>query len=304
MDALLTVRALSRHFGRRRALDGLDFQLRVGEVVGLLGPNGAGKTTCLRLLSGLLAPSTGQIVVAGHDLAKTPERAKRHIGYLPERPPLYPDMRVREFLEHCARLRGIPPGAVARTVARSLRRCGLEADQQRLLGRLSKGYRQRAGLAAALLHEPALVLLDEPTDGLDPLQLREVRALITALSANAAVLVSSHALAEVQASCRRVLVLHQGRLLHDGPLQAARALRLRLARAPRPEALAALAPVATATVAADGRGVYRVQLAAGADAEQLAAAVVAAGWGLLELSPERTDVERIFFQAIGMEAAA
>lgn len=306
MDALLTVQALSRCFGRASALNGVDFQLRPGEVVGLLGPNGAGKTTCLRILAGLLAPSSGRVAVAGHDMVRAPQQAKRHIGYLPERPPLYPEMRVDEYLTHCARLRGVPAGARARAVARSLRQCGLQSAARRLLGRLSKGYRQRAGLAAALLHEPELVILDEPTDGLDPLQMREVRGLIADLAGRAAVLISSHALAEVQASCQRVLVLDRGRLLHDGPLAAPNAVRLRLARAPAHAALTALTPVAAveADNSAPEPGLYRVSLAEGADAEQLAAAVVAAGWGLLELTPVRSDVERLFFRGVGLETAA
>jgi len=306
MEALLEVRGLTRHYGRQQALCGLDFTLSAGEVLGLLGPNGAGKSTCLRILAGLLAPSTGRVVIGGADMALAPLRAKRRLGYLPEQPPLYPEMRVEEFLRHCARLRRIPPGAISRAVARSMRLCDLTAVRQRLLGKLSKGYRQRAGIAAALIHEPELVILDEPTDGLDPVQIREMRALIAELGERCTVIVSSHALAEVQASCRRVIVLHEGRMLHDGPLDAARALRLRLARPPQPAALRRLALVAAITPATDAAeaGLYSVRLNDGAGAEQLAAAVVAAGWGLLELAPEQTDVERLFFRAIGTRAAA
>jgi ABC-2 type transport system ATP-binding protein len=242
------------------------------------------------------------VVIGGDDLARAPRRAKRRLGYLPERPPLYPDMRLDEFLTHCARLRRIPPGAIARAVERSLRRCDLTAARRRLLGRLSKGYRQRAGLAAAVLHEPELLILDEPTDGLDPVQIREMRALIAELGSRCAVVLSSHLLAEVQASCHRVVVLHHGRKLHDGPLDTERALRLRLARPPRPAALCRLPAVAAAEPAEPG--VFRIRLAAGAGAEALAAAVVGAGWGLLELTAEHTDLERLFFRAIGTEATA
>jgi ABC-2 type transport system ATP-binding protein len=306
MNPLLQVQGLTRRYGRQSALCGLDFTVLAGEVVGLLGPNGAGKSTCARILAGNLAPSSGRVIVAGEDMARAPLRAKRRLGYLPEAPPLYPEMRVEEFLAHCARLRRIPPGAVERAVARSLRQCELEAVRRRLLGRLSKGYRQRAGLAAALIHEPELVILDEPTDGLDPVQVRAMRGLISELGERCAVVLSSHALAEVQAVCRRVIVLHEGRMLYDGPLDAPRALRLRLARPPAAAALRRLAPVASVAPVGDGAeaGVFSIDLAAGADAEQLAAAVVAAGWGLLQLAPEQTDVERLFFRTIGMEAVA
>jgi ABC-2 type transport system ATP-binding protein len=308
MDALLEVQGLTRRYGRAAALHELDFALSAGEVLGLLGPNGAGKTTCLRILAGTLAPSTGRVVIGGDDLGRAPHRAKRRLGYLPEHPPLYPEMRVDEYLGHCARLRRIAPGAIPRAVARSMRKTGLTAVGRRLLGRLSKGYRLRAGLAAALIHEPELLILDEPTDGLDPVQIREMRALIAELGGRCGVVLSSHALAEVQATCRRVIVLHAGRMLHDGPLHAPRALRVRLARPPKPTALRRLGPVASVTAppgvggGADA-GIFRIALTEGATAEQLAGAVVGAGWGLLELSPEQTDVERLFFQAIGMEAA-
>ncbi|WP_058555494.1 ABC transporter ATP-binding protein [Thiohalocapsa sp. ML1] len=311
METLLRVRGLERRYGGKPVLAGVDFALASGEVLGLLGPNGAGKSTCLRILAGLLAPSAGRVTVGGDDLARHPERAKRRIGYLPERPPLYPEMRVAEYLDHCARLRRIPPGAIARAVARVERLCGLTEVRRRLLGKLSKGYQQRAGLAAALLHEPELVILDEPTDGLDPVQMREVRGLIAELGNSAAVIISSHALTEVQATCRRVIVLHQGRMLHDGRLDTPRALLLRVARPPKLAALKALAPVAAAVPVARPvpgssiaePGTYRIELTDGACAEQLAAAVVAAGWGLVELGVERTDVERLFFQTLGMEAA-
>jgi ABC-2 type transport system ATP-binding protein len=315
MDKLLRVRALERRYGAKTALRGLDFELDAGDVLGLLGPNGAGKTTCLRLLSGNLAPSAGSVQVRGHDLRTAPIAARRHLGYLPERPPLYPEMRVDEYLHFCARLHHIAGGSIGRAVARIKRQCGLQQVGRRLLGKLSKGYQQRAGLAQALIHEPDLVILDEPTDGLDPVQMRAVRSLIRDLAPSAGVIVSSHALAEVQAVCNRVIILRDGEVLHQARLDAAgggQRLVIGLRNAPAETALSALPSVTSASrldvgnrsKAAGGVRRFRVELADGATADQLAAAIVGEGWGLLELRAESSDLERIFFRSIGAERAA
>ncbi|MGB5834778.1 MAG: ABC transporter ATP-binding protein [Thiohalocapsa sp.] len=319
MDELLTVHALERRFGTKQALRGLDFTLGSGEVLGLLGRNGAGKTTCLRILSGNLAPSNGCVRIRGFDLSRSPNAAKRHVGYLPEAPPLYPEMRVDEYLYFCARLHRVPPGSVDRVVRRSKQRCGLEQVGRRLLGKLSKGYRQRAGLAQALIHEPALVILDEPTDGLDPVQIREVRGLIRDLSPSCAVILSSHALSEVQAVCSRVLMLRDGEVLHQAALgeqSAGRLLRVRLRRPPQPTALSALPMVAQATPLGTGHaadhnpmagassGRFRIELTADATADELARVLVEAGWGLQELRAEHSDLERLFFKSLDAGTAA
>ncbi|MGB5733950.1 MAG: ABC transporter ATP-binding protein [Thiohalocapsa sp.] len=312
MAELLQVRSLERRFGTKQALRGLDFSLAPGEVLGLLGANGAGKTTCLRILSGDLAPSRGSVRISGFDLARNPVAARRHIGYLPERPPLYPDMRVDEYLQFCARLRRIPPGSIPRVVRRVKQRCGLEQTGQRLLGKLSKGYRQRAGLAQALIHEPDLVILDEPTDGLDPVQIREVRGLIGDLAPSCGVVVSSHALSEVQSICNRVIILRDGGVLYDALLtsnQDKPALLVRLRHAPKLSQLNALDPIADATPmdeAADGGRTtaptgFRIRLADHAGSEQLSEALVSAGWGLLEMTTEGTDLERVFFRCLGAQ---
>ena len=312
MEPLLRVRALHRRFGAKPVLRGLEFRLEPGDVLGLLGPNGAGKTTCLRILSGNLAPSSGQVSIRGRDIAAAAARSQ--LGYLPERPPLYPEMRVDEYLHFCARLHRVPPRAIGQAVDRIKRRCGLAQAGRRLLGKLSKGYQQRAGLAQALIHEPELVILDEPTDGLDPLQIREVRELIRDLAPSAGVIVSSHALAEVQAVCNRVIILRDGEVLHQGALPDADAdnrFCVRLRHPPATAELTALSPIAVAspvfasgtsseTASAPSR--FRIELADGASPDQLAAALVGSGWGLLELVPERTDLERVFFQSIDAEA--
>jgi ABC-2 type transport system ATP-binding protein len=311
MSTLVRVTDLSRRFGARRALCGLDLELRQGEVLGLLGPNGAGKTTCLRLLSGTLAPSGGRVEILDIDLARHPVAAKRHLGYLPERPPLYPELRVDEYLRHCARLHRVPRTDVTDAVDRAKQRCGLGTVGRTLIAKLSKGFRQRLGIAQAILHRPKLLILDEPTEGLDPFQIREVRGLIRDLSRDCGIILSSHILSEVQAVCDRVLVIHQGRMLRSdrvGAIGPTALWRVRLR--PRSESgacsvaarLECLACVEAAVALNDGR--YRVILTDGADSADLARQILTAGWDLHELGPERPDLERVFFDLIGAGGAA
>ena len=300
MEILARAIDLSRRFGRYPALSGLDFELRQGEVLGLLGPNGAGKTTCLRLLSGGLHPSRGKIEILGIDLSRRPVAAKRHLGYLPERPPLYPELRVDEYLRHCARLHRVPRRGVKEAVAEAKRRCGLDGVGRQLIAKLSKGFRQRLGIAQAILHRPRLLILDEPTEGLDPVQTREVRALIRELSKDSGIILSSHVLPEVQAVCDRVLVLHHGRLLRSEHLSAApRAglCRVRVAGAVDPGQMARLPCVEAAIALGEGR--YRMILTEGATSGDLARQIVGAGLELHELGPERPDLARVFFDLIG-----
>jgi ABC-2 type transport system ATP-binding protein len=302
MGELLSVRGLGRRYGTHPALAGVDLQLRRGEVLGLLGPNGAGKSTCLQILSGNLAPSSGEVQVLGLDLIRSPCPAKRHIGYLPERPPLYSDMRVDEYLVYCARLRGIPRRRRAEAVERAKARCGLADAGTRPIVKLSKGYRQRLGLAQAIVHTPDLVILDEPTDGLDPVQIRVVRELIRGLAADCGLILSSHILSEVQAVCSRVLILRDGRVLHQARLDRdaqtpnGRYL-VRLERAPQLRALGALPEVAAAESLAADR--FRISLHPGGSPSSLAKRILESGWGLMELTPDRTDLERIFFDILG-----
>lgn len=300
---VLEAAAVERRYGRRLALAGLDLRLDRGEVLGLLGPNGAGKSTCLRILSGNLAPSAGRVAIAGHDLVRTPLRAKRRLGYLPERAPIYPELTVDEFLRFSARLRRLPRRELAEAVDRVKSRTGLAGAGARLLGRLSKGWRQRVGLAQALVHDPDLVILDEPTDGLDPVQTREVRDLIAELADQAAVILASHVLPEVQAVCTRVMILRKGRVEHDADLRSEAAapawMRVRLERPATVEQLAALEPVAAAQPA--GRRCFRIALAEDATAARLARVLVEQRLGLSELMAERTDLERVFFQTVGAE---
>lgn len=300
MEMLARVIDLSRRFGRYPALSGLHFELRQGEVLGLLGPNGAGKTTCLRLLSGGLRPSGGTIEILGVDLNRRPVAAKRHLGYLPERPPLYPELRVDEYLRHCARLHRVPRRGVKEAVAKAKRRCGLDEVGRQLIAKLSKGFRQRLGIAQAILHRPRVLILDEPTEGLDPVQIREVRALIRELSEDCGIILSSHVLPEVQAVCDRVLVLHHGRLLRSEHLSAtprSDLWRVRVGGGADSVQMAGLPCVEAAIALGEGR--YRVILTEGATSADLARQILNGGLELHELGPERPDLERVFFDLIG-----
>jgi ABC-type multidrug transport system, ATPase component len=292
-EVLLEAHGLSRRYGATLAVDGVDLELRRGEIVGLLGPNGAGKTSTMHMISGCLAPSSGSVRINGFDLAEAPKKAKAGLGYLPEQPPLYPELSVIEFLRYTAGLRGVPKARRAAAVDHVLDACGLADRAQRLIGNLSKGYQQRVGLAQAIIHQPAVVILDEPTVGLDPIQIREIRDLIRSLGREHAVLLSSHILPEIQATCDRVMVIHHGRLVYSDRVgdEADGGLLLRLARPPEPAALAALPGVTAVESEADGG--FRL-LTDGDHREAIADAVVRGGWGLVELRPHTRTLEEIF----------
>jgi ABC-2 type transport system ATP-binding protein len=298
MEALLETQQLSREYGPRCVVDRLDLSLRRGEILGLLGPNGAGKSTALRMICGDLAPSEGRISICGHDLINTPLAAKRHLGYLPERPPLHPDQRVDEYLSDCARLRRIPRSQIRARVEETKQRCGLGEMGRRLIGNLSKGFRQRVGIAQAIQHRPDVVVLDEPTDGLDPLQIREVRELIRSLAREAGVILSSHILPEIQATCNRVLILNEGHVAYQGEITppAAASLKLELANPPDDQQLAALPSLAA--VNRLHTDYFHVILKPEADASRLAEEIVGQGWGLKQLTPETLGLEQIFMEAI------
>lgn len=296
---VLSARALSRDFGLRHAVREVSLTLARGEVLGLLGPNGAGKTTTMQMITGNLAPSAGEIRICGIDLLDHPTRAKARIGYLPETPPLYRDLTVEEFLRLAARLHRVPQSRVAQAIAQAQRRCGLSEMTGRRIGALSKGYQQRVGIAQAIVHEPDLVVLDEPTVGLDPNQIREIRTLIRELADQHAVILSTHILPEVETVCDRVQILHQGQVVYTDSIAALKqyrgghALTVALRRPPSVETLAALPGVRSVEVLSEQR--FRLLHEADAEpAEGLVQRSVEQDWGLVELTPAETTLEEVF----------
>lgn len=301
----LVLAGVCRRLGGRTIVEGLDLAVARGRVLGLLGVNGAGKSTTLRMIAGLLAPGSGTVHVDGIDLAERDGHARRAIGYLPEEPPLYGELSVSEYLAFCARLHGVERAQVGAAVERAIERCGLGEMRRRLCGLLSKGYRQRTGIAQAIVHEPTLVVLDEPAAGLDPVQALRLRELVRSLGEAHAVVLSTHALADVVASCDEVAILHRGRLRHSGALAALdddRWLRVRTVQAVGADDWARLDLVAEACVL--DATTARLRLREGSAAEALAPALAALGWGLVELRPEHGALENLFVAIAAEEDAA
>jgi ABC-2 type transport system ATP-binding protein len=210
---MLEVRNLTKRYGDIVAVDDVSFSANQGQVLGFLGPNGAGKTTTMRILTGFLPATSGTAKVAGFDVFAESAEVRRRIGYLPESPPLYNEMTTEAFLRFVARIKGVPRAAIEDALDRVLNACGLEDVRERLLGHLSKGFRQRAGLAQALIHDPPVLVLDEPTIGLDPIQIKEIRTLIRQLAGQRTVILSTHILPEVSQICEKVVIIHEGRVV-------------------------------------------------------------------------------------------
>ncbi len=308
---MIEARHLTKRFGGRAAIQDVSLRVARGEVVGFLGPNGAGKTTTLRVLAGVFPPTSGQALVGDLDLGRAPLAARRLIGYAPETPALHGDMTVRRELEYVAALRDVPAGAPRRAaVSETLARMGLADLADRRIDILSRGMRQRVSLAVALVGDPPALLLDEPTAGLDPAQSAEMRRLVRALGARHAVFVSSHALADVETLCDRVIVLHEGRILAEGaPGELAGRLR-RVTRvdvetdAPPAALAAALRAVPGASrvedlPAARGRARCRVEAEDGTDLRPaLVAEVAARGWALYALTPHEASLEDAFLALV------
>lgn len=304
---MIRVDNLVKIFGTVPAIEGISFDVARGEVVGLLGPNGAGKTTTMRILTGAMPPTSGTVQVAGHDVARAPLDVKRRVGYLPEVPPVYPEMKVAAYLRFVAELKGVPKARRRDRVDYALQQCWLEERADQPIEQLSKGYRQRVGLAQAIIHEPDVLILDEPTSGLDPRQIIEVRQLIRELAGNHTVILSSHILSEIAASCQRIIVMNRGNVVATDSVEN---LTRRFAGAERVEmqvrgprdaverALRGVDGVAELEVLEDvNPDVWRLQITGPDDHDirpQLATTVVNGGWQLLGLNLNELSLEEIF----------
>jgi len=295
----LDARSLSRSFAGRPVVRDVELKLKRGEVLGFLGPNGAGKTTTMQMLTGNLSPGAGSIAICGVDLLEHPVEAKRHVGYLPETPPLYRELRVDEYLELAARLRRVPKKDVARAATKARDRCGLTGAGSQLIGTLSKGYQQRVGIAQAIVHEPELIVLDEPTVGLDPNQIREIRSLIRELAEGRGVILSTHILPEVESVCDRVQIMNEGSVVYSGTVTALRALRggraLLVGLREPPPVIELQALPGVATVAALGEHLFRIEPQGDAEVgEAIVHLAVERGWRLYQIAPAQASLEEIF----------
>jgi ABC-2 type transport system ATP-binding protein len=308
-EKVIEVRDLAKSYGAIRALAGVTFAVRRGEVLGFLGPNGAGKTTTMKILTCFIAPTEGRAAVAGFDIFAHPLEVRRVIGYLPENAPLYSDMRVAEYLDFVGEIRGLGKAARRGAADRVIEQCGLGEVVHQEIRTLSKGYRQRAGLAQAMIHDPAILILDEPTSGLDPNQIAEIRNLIKRIGRERTVILSTHNLAEVQMTADRVVIIHQGRLVADGSIgdlerQRGGAIYDVVVAAPAggkgsvEDALRAIDGVGqVAAEEAPGDGELRIAVRGSGDKDvraEIFRAAVANGWTLLGLGRKHVDLESIF----------
>jgi len=303
---VVEVQNLSKRYGRVTAVDDISFRVERGEIFGFLGPNGAGKTTTMRILTGYIPATEGKAVVAGFDVFDQPVEAKRRTGYLPETPPLYPDMTVAEYLTFVAKVKGVPSAERRERIHHVMERTRVSDMAGRACGKLSKGYRQRVGLAQALIHNPDVLILDEPTAGLDPKQIIETRQLIKELAGDHTIILSTHILPEVEQTCQRVVIINKGRVVAiDTPSNLTARLRGSETMYVQVDAgdldaapVLSRLPGVTRVVESDRRDAlvgYEVESERGRDIRRdLARAVVTNGWGLLELRPTRMSLEDIF----------
>jgi ABC-2 type transport system ATP-binding protein len=318
---MIKVEGLTKRYARTVAVDNISFEVEKGQIVGFLGPNGAGKTTTMRVLTCFLPPTDGTANVAGFDVIENPLEVKKRIGYLPETPPLYPEMEVDEYLTFVGKLKGIANGDIKNRVDDVTGKCALGDVRHKLIAKLSKGYRQRVGIAQAIIHNPPVLILDEPTSGLDPKQIIEIRDLLRALAGDHTIILSTHILSEVEHSCERVIIISQGRLVAidsvanlTNRLRGSEAVAVEVETAagqPPPgdvqlrlEQVSGVSRVVAKEPKKDGRLVFEVESLQGRHIRaDLARTVVQAGWNLNELRSVGLSLEDIFLQLTSAEKA-
>ena len=318
---MINVKELTKRYARTIAVDQISFEVSKGQIVGFLGPNGAGKTTTMRMLTCFFPPSSGTATIAGFDVLEQPLEVKKRIGYLPETPPIYPEMSTSEYLDFVGKLKGLSGADLAKRIDYVCGRCAINDVKTKLLGKLSKGYRQRVGLAQAIIHNPDVLVLDEPTAGLDPKQINETRDLIKDLAGDHTIILSTHILPEVEQTCEQVIIINKGKLVatdsvrnlqarargaesvivevagHQGRLEAS-IVQHKL------EQVAGVSRV-LCKQQMDSRAVFEVESKKGSFVRgDLARAVVEAGWDLNELRPAAMSLEEVFLQLTGSEAAS
>ncbi len=304
---MIEVQGLTRRYGELVAIESVSFRVNEGEVMGFLGPNAAGKTTTMRILTGYLAPHAGQAKVAGYDVVAQPLEARKSLGYLPENVPLYPEMPVGPYLRFMAGIRGVPRRRRNSRVDEAIALCGLQTMETQLLGKLSKGFKQRVGLAQALVHDPPVLILDEPTEGLDPKQILEVRQLIRSMAGRRTVILCSHILPEVQMTCERVVIINKGRTVAEGTpeelqrkLTASETVAMRVRGAGEKVKVALGALEGVLAVKGDQRGqVWEGKVETSGEEqlrERIAKTVMERGWGLIEMTPLKLSLEEIFLE--------
>ena len=317
---MITVKELTKRYARTTAVDRISFEVQKGQIVGFLGPNGAGKTTTMRMLTCFLPPTSGGATVAGFDVLEQPLEVKKRIGYLPETPPLYPEMETAEYLAFVGRLKGLAGANLNKQVDYVCERCAVADVKNKLLGKLSKGYRQRVGLAQAIIHNPDVLILDEPTAGLDPKQINETRDLIKGLAGDHTIILSTHILPEVEQTCEQVIIINKGKLVATDSVhnlqnraRGAESMLLEIAgrnggldRTVVERRLGQIAGVSRVQFKTShgNRNVFEVESQKGFVRGDLARAVVEAGWDLNELKPAAMSLEEIFLQLTGAEASS
>ena len=306
---MIEVSGLSKLYGPRAAISNLEFKVGAGEIVGFLGPNGAGKSTTMKILTGFMPASSGIARVAGHDVFDEPVAVKRNVGYLPEIPPVYPEMVVEDYLSYAARLHEVPKNKIKPAVDRAIERTGLTQVRKRIIGNLSKGFQQRVGLAQALVHEPKVLILDEPTVGLDPVQIIEIRELIKGLAGHHTVILSSHILPEVTATCQRIIVINQGQIVAQDSIERL-TTRMRQGhlfrldvKDPNPAGIEAIRSVpGVKQIDLEGHRILVELLPEGAnERDRIVEAAVVSKMGVLEFAAEKLSLEEVFLQLTTQE---